>query len=363
MLGSRGQHPNISPVFHEIPMTVFPLPCLRRALPGLIFLAALPAVRCAENPAAAVAPIGPALSVSELVHDFGTVPQGEPVHHVFKLTNTGSATLAIKDVKPSCGCTTTGEWPHTLKPGESGELPINLETAHFVGGVTKTITIKSNDATRPEQVIELKATVWTPVKISDPVIIFPAVTDPKVPASRTVTIDNQVEGALSLSDVLSDNPLFKPDLKELTPGKQFELKVTTVPPLLDGTQTARIRMKSSNAKMPELTVQAVVTVLPPIQVAPTELMFSTHKLAAAEKRFAVVLNHRNANLEVSDLTTNAKGVELSTNMGPDRKQFTITLTFPAGFEIHADDQLYLRGKTNQPSTPTFEIPIVYAGDR
>jgi hypothetical protein len=334
----------------------------------LALIAALPLIvtsnGSAAEPAAATKPShGPQLSIAEPVHDFGSIPQGKPVMCEFRLVNSGDELLEIHDVKPSCGCTTTGDWPHALKPGESGVIPIQLETAHFVGGITKNVTIKSNDPRHPEILLELKADVWTPVKISEPVLIFPAITNPNETARRSVTISNQVEGALNITDLHSDNPRFEAALKEVVPGKSFELTVTTVPPLPDGTQTGRITMKSSNPQMPELVVQAVETLLPAIQVAPTELMFANAKLTAPEKRFAVVLNHRGADLHVSELTTNAPGAEIASNMAPDGKQLTITILFPAGFEIHKTDRFSLRGKINQPSMPTFEIPIVYAGNR
>ncbi len=316
----------------------------------------------ASKPAAAAA-AGPRIGFAATTHDFGTVPQGQTASFEFKVTNSGDELLEISEVKPSCGCTTAGEWPHQLKPGESGTIPLKVDTAHFVGGITKTVTVTSNDREHPNTVLEMKATVWTPVKISSSVLIFPALTDPTQATTRSVTIENQVEGTLTLSEVHCDLPQFKPELKEVAPGKQYELVVTTVPPLQEGTQTARITMRSSNASMPEISIQAVATVLPAIQIAPTELMFSTRKLTAAEKRFAVVLNHRGADLHVTDLTTDAPGVELTTTTSSDRKQFTITLNFPAGFEIHPNDKFTVRGKTDQPSVPSFEIPIVFAGDR
>ena len=152
-------------------------------------------------------------------------------------------------------------------------------------------------------------------------------------------------------------------LKEIVPGKEFELTVTTVPPIANGTQTARITMKSSNPKMPELTVQAVATLLPPVQVAPTEIMLPMAKLTAPEKRYVVVLNHRGFDLQLSDLKTNAEGVEITTNTTPDKKQFTVTLTFPAGFQADAPGKRFVSGKTNHPDQPTFEVPIVYTGNR
>jgi hypothetical protein len=311
---------------------------------------------------AAHASAGPRLQVVEPNHDFGSVPQGSSVRHDFKLRNTGDAPLEIIDVRPSCGCTTAGEWTRTIKPGETGTLPIQMETAQFAGAIAKTITISSNDPSRPQAVLEVKADVWTPVKVSTPVLVFPALADPNEAVTRSVTIRHQVDGILTISDLRIDKPVFKTELKETVPGKEFELLVSTIPPIPAGTQTARITMKSSNEKMPELVVQAVATLLPPVQVAPTEIILPAAKLAAPEKRYVVVLNHRGHDLQVSDLKTNAAGAELTINPSPDKKQITVTVTFPAGFQVGANAKLAVSGRTNHPTLPTFEVPIA-AGNR
>lgn len=157
--------------------------------------------------------------------------------------------------------------------------------------------------------------------------------------------------------------MFRPELRETVPGKEFELTLTTVPPFTSGTHTARITIKTSNPDMPELAVQAVATVLPAVQVAPSAIQLTSPKLAAAEKKYVVILNHRGGDLSVSDLRASVEGIEFTTNPSPDRKQFTITLTFPAGFEARQGGGMLFSGKTSHPDLPTFEIPIVYVGNR
>lgn len=312
--------------------------------------------------AAASAGAGPQLTAERPSHDFGTVAQGTVVRHEFRVTNTGREGLEIRNVDSSCGCTTVGSWPKALQPGESGTIAVQLDTAQFVGPIVKVITVTSTDP-RQETVLELKANVWTPVVISHPVLVFPPATDPSAPATRTVTLRSEIEEPLTLSEPVSENPAFTARLREIAPGKSFELNVTTVPPLPEGTQTGKITMKSTSEKVPVVSVQAVATVLPPIQTAPAEFPFQTAKLAAPEKRYAVVLNRRNFDLQVTDVTTNAPGVTVSTTMSDDGKQFTAALSFPAGFELRPGDKYWLRGKTNHPKLPTFEIPIVFTGSR
>src|SRR5262245_44559804 len=76
--------------------------------------------------APATPPGGPAIKFVETAHDFGRVPQGEIVRRDFIFTNTGSALLEIKDVRPGCGCTTAGEWDKSVAPGKTGKIPLQF---------------------------------------------------------------------------------------------------------------------------------------------------------------------------------------------------------------------------------------------
>lgn len=43
---------------------------------------------------------GPKMLLKEEVFDFGEVKEGEVIEHAFEITNAGTETLEIKDVKP-----------------------------------------------------------------------------------------------------------------------------------------------------------------------------------------------------------------------------------------------------------------------
>ena len=49
------------------------------------------------------------LFIKEEVFDFGKIPQGKPVNHIFDIQNKGVSSLKLDNVQASCGCTTP-EW-------------------------------------------------------------------------------------------------------------------------------------------------------------------------------------------------------------------------------------------------------------
>ena len=73
--------------------------------------------------------IGRGPLAGDLHHDFGTITvvgRGTTVRHVFHLTNRTSETLAIRDIRSSCGCAAAKPSVDELEPGQSVDLDAGL---------------------------------------------------------------------------------------------------------------------------------------------------------------------------------------------------------------------------------------------
>ncbi|NML20955.1 DUF1573 domain-containing protein [Pseudoflavitalea sp. G-6-1-2] len=83
------------------------------------------------------------LQLKENGYDFGKIPQGRPVTHIFEIVNTGKAPLLLSNVQASCGCTTP-EWSKDpIKPGASAQIKVGYNAA-AEGFFNKSITIQYN---------------------------------------------------------------------------------------------------------------------------------------------------------------------------------------------------------------------------
>ncbi len=314
-----------------------------------LLLMAFSALACAAG--------DPELRLPTPVHDFGTVSRGSVLRVELPVENRGAGELKILAVEAACGCTTTEDWPRTLAPGQTGRIALTLDTSQFSGPVSKPVTLRTNDPARSAAVLTLKATIWAPVTVLQPVLVFPAVTDPEQAVTRTTTVRSEEDAPLVIKAVTSANPRFKAEVAEKVPGKIFELVVSTVPPLVDGTHSSRITVETSSARMPVVTVQAVVTVLPAVHLAPDRIQLPPGRLTKPEKRYAVIQSRRGLAVELKNVETTVQGASLTQTPSADRTQVTIALTIPAGFEALPGDLHVLRGRTNLPGRPTFEIPI------
>ena len=141
---------------------------------------------------------GPRITFDVPVFDFGRVKSGELVKHTYTFTNTGSKLLEITNVQPSCGCTAAGEWTRRAEPGQTGTIPIQLNTAGFGGDVLKTITVTSTDEVQPTFALQLKGTVWKPVDVLPSFAVLNIMPD-STSASTLVKIVNNTDEYISIS--------------------------------------------------------------------------------------------------------------------------------------------------------------------
>jgi hypothetical protein len=106
-----------------------------------------------------------AITLQETQFDFGKIPQGKPVTHVFTFTNTGKTPLALDNVQASCGCTTP-EWSKdVVAPGDASKITVGYNAANE-GPFTKTITVTYNGSQNKQLII--KGEVWKTPAASAP---------------------------------------------------------------------------------------------------------------------------------------------------------------------------------------------------
>jgi len=106
------------------------------------------------------------LVLKETEFNFGKIPQGKPVTHVFEITNAGKDSLKIINVQASCGCTTP-EWEKDkpIAPGGTAKITVGYNAA-AEGPFTKPVTITYNGAENKQ--LFIKGEVWKTPAASAP---------------------------------------------------------------------------------------------------------------------------------------------------------------------------------------------------
>jgi len=84
------------------------------------------------------------LTLTDTVHNFGPLREGEVANYDFAFTNTGKSPLLITSAQGSCGCT-IADWPHDpIPPGQGGVMKVQFNTADKFGHQEKSVNVTTN---------------------------------------------------------------------------------------------------------------------------------------------------------------------------------------------------------------------------
>lgn len=301
--------------------------------------------------------LGPRITFATTEHDFGRAESGEQVKYTYVFTNTGDATLEITGVH-ACGCITP-DFTRKTEPGQTGTVPISFNSSAYGGPVTKAITVTCNDKTSPTKVLMFRGTVWKTIDVNPSIVMFDGLNVESPAATRTVTIKNNMEEPLTISEPESQNQAFKAELKTITPGKEFQLVLSTVPPLKEGNTTARFALKTSSAKMKEIDVTAFANnVQPVVMVTPPQIHLPGGPLAAEQSYSVSFVSRAPQPVSLSEASVNAEGVQVQLEEKQPGKMYEARLVFPKGFAVMPGQHVELSVKSSLASSPLIRVPLI-----
>jgi hypothetical protein len=311
-------------------------------------------------PAATAAPGSPVsgaiIQFDNTMFDFVKVSAGEKVRHNYVVTNTGTETLQITNVHPGCHCTTAGDWTHKIDPGKTGVIPVQFDSSGFSGNISRTIDVYSNAKNEPHKVLMLKGLIWKPLEYASTALInIPA--DTTNDMTTSVKIVNQTENPVTFSNVVSANHLFDGVLKEIKPGKEYELVVTAHPPFPNGNTPSVITINTSLPGTPTINVTAMARVNPAVQVSPSQVILNP-------------LPDRPTTNRVNIVSTTAKEFVLSNPKASDSQiqvdiqpgfrpgMFVLMIVTPPGFHLPQGQRAEVSVESNHPRYPVIKVPIM-----
>jgi hypothetical protein len=325
-------------------------------LPGMT---PLPAPSTALPTAGAAAAQGsPRIAFSTLSYDFGRAQAGDLVKCEFVVTNIGTSTLELIDVRPGCGCTTAGTWQKQVQPGQTTSIPITFNSANFAGPVHKQVTVTCNDTNRSVTTLEIQGNVWKPIEITPLYVYFNLTADMETNEVRSVRIVSHLDAPITLSAPESSNKGFDLELKTIQPGKEFELLVKAGVGLPGGTVQGNITVKTDSTNTPVINLSAIAVVQQPVMAMPSQVTLAPGPLPAVMRMGVTVRSTAPTNITVTAPTVSVPGVEATVQEVQIGRVFNVLLTFPQGFNLPLGTQAELSVKTSHPKYQEIKVPIV-----
>jgi hypothetical protein len=178
-------------------------------------------------------------------------------------------------------------------------------------------------------------------------------------ASMIITITNNMEEPLLLSPPIVNNRIFSAELFTNTPGKGYQVKVSTVPPRpATGSAQGQMTLKTSWTNTPIISVTLVANVQPAVMVTPLAITLPPGPLAMAMTNVVSIHNNSTTNiLTLSEPAVNVAGVGIEIRENQPGKSFIARLAFPQGFEVPQGQQVEFSLKTSNPKLPLVKVPV------
>lgn len=149
-------------------------------------------------------------------------PEDESVSTTFVFYNKGTKPVRIQGIKSMCSCLNAELDKVEYQPGEKGTGTAEFQVSSFVGRHEKSVQVTTDDPNQTEWTIPFVLEVPEVIKI-EPKTLQWWLGDEAVEKTAKVTMMG--DAPLKIKDVTSTRENVEFSWKEITPGREYELKV------------------------------------------------------------------------------------------------------------------------------------------
>lgn len=201
------------------------------------------------------------ITVSHPSYDFGTIPQGQKVEHIFIVKNNGDLPLSISGIRPSCGCTAAQASSRVIQPGKTSEIKVTFNSANFFGAIHKTIAIESDDPKAPVSTLSLNGKVIEEIVVNPRQINLGVLKAGSV-KEITLSVGNNGKQILRVLSAKSPMPQInvRPLIGVIKPGETATINVSASPHKNDRMLSGYISIMTDNPSKAEIIVPVYASV-------------------------------------------------------------------------------------------------------
>lgn len=175
----------------------------------------------------------PSIRLGFSVLDVGPIYHGDVRTVPLTVKNTGTQPLMILGVETSCGCTTAKRSSDAIAPGKEDTITVSFNSLGFYGGITKIITVRSNDPKQSQVEARLTGTVTSLLETVPPMQVMnfggaPAGTSTKV----TFQFRNTTPEPITIRNISSADPALRSSFASgvIAPNDTVAILFSVTPP-------------------------------------------------------------------------------------------------------------------------------------
>jgi hypothetical protein len=260
----------------------------------------------------------------DLNKDFGSVPRGPTLTHLFRLTNNTSSTVHIAGMRVSCGCTTANASQAEIAPGQTTAVQVQMDTRRFSGPKSVTIYVQFDRPSWEEVRLWVQANGRDDLTVTPEALNLGKIKRGASPSGST-TITFLGNPGWQILEVQRESNYVQANLQEVRrQGTEvtYQLTATLRNDAPVGKWFTDLWLRTNNPAMPRVRVPLTVEIESPLTVSPTTVVLGQLKSGGESERRVIVrgvkpfkitaVEGTDAELTVKDSTEEAKPIHVLT---------------------------------------------------
>lgn len=267
----------------------------------------------------------PKIVFDKVIHDFGKVGPRTKNAGEFKFTNTGDGLLEITKVGQCCGVVTKLS-KNKYAPGESGVLKVEYRATQLPTVIRRQLVVHSNDKTRPEFILTLKAEIIAKVACQPKRLrLFLKEENASCPEITLSSLDEQ---PFSITAFKSTGDCITVDIDPAVKATKFVLAAKVDMEKLEKNLKGRIYVSLTHPQCDALTI--LYDVLPKFTINPPLIIAFNAEPQKPILRKVWVLNNYSGDFEIESVSSKDGTIKVrSQEKIRNGYQFEVEITPPA----------------------------------
>lgn len=295
----------------------------------------------------------PKIVFEEQKYDFGKIYIGDNIKHKFKFKNLGSGELIISNVKSSCGCTAALVTKNKLLKNEEGEVEIRFNPGSFVGRVTKSVVVNSNDQENPSYRLVISGEVVEEVSVNPKRVNFGIIRKGDI-CTKALEVKTIPEFNIKLKKVESPNTYITVTEDKTNEDNSYRYQITFSNYDYLGKFNGIIFVYTSSDKQERIDIPFSGEIIGDITFYPETVSFGTVKKNQNTKK-TLIVNFVNKDVMIEKIEVNPGAVYYTiSDLNKNSKQIDFKLDEDIEIgKITGNIKIY----TNSNVQPIINIPI------